>query len=166
MIKKQSGKINEIVYDLTVYGNGKYRLRPDLSMLINLLHKVIESEETTESLNIIPFFINDEDNWQEEFDSHMMFIKCQDDVSNAEYINFLKETKDDGTIFVSRDAKKRFMLCRYDETEKFAGAIKNYLLHLYDLIPEMLEILKTRLELSDEELKFGHFCFLVTSHQI
>lgn len=43
MIKKVKGKINEIIYNHTVYYNGKYRYFPTISDLKRILDEIINS---------------------------------------------------------------------------------------------------------------------------
>lgn len=49
MLTKKEGTINGIVYDYTVYHNGRYRLYPTLVDLKGLIRKIIESGSTTVS---------------------------------------------------------------------------------------------------------------------
>ncbi len=60
MIKKGKGKINEIVYNNTVYNNGENIYYPTISNLKGILDEIISSNLTTEYIRITPFYINEE----------------------------------------------------------------------------------------------------------
>lgn len=68
MIEKKSGMINEIVYNNTVYYNGKYRYYPTITDLKSMLDEIISSKSTTDYLRITPFYINELLDMQIEFE--------------------------------------------------------------------------------------------------
>ena len=91
MIEKKSGKINEIVYNNTVYHNEEYRLYPTLEHLFSILDLIAESGVTTNYLRITPFYRNIKLDIYEEWDVFDFYIECREHVTPSEQDDFWKE---------------------------------------------------------------------------
>ena len=78
MKRIDKGEINEIVYNNTVYYNGKHKIYPTITELKGILDEIISSDSTTEYIRITPFYINEEVDMQIEFEEFMFYIECRD----------------------------------------------------------------------------------------
>lgn len=173
MIIKNKGKINEIIYEHTVYHSGKYKMYPTLSDLGVILKELIESKSTTEYVRITPFYVNDKMNEQIEFEQYMFYIECRDDFSEEELEKHLLECID--TNYDRLDmhheilppdiqmGKILYPLCKYSDVEQFGYYLKQYHQYLDELLPKLFEIVKRDMDLKDNHLAFGYFCFEVNS---
>ncbi|MBB5181548.1 hypothetical protein HNQ44_003013 [Planomicrobium koreense] len=167
MLEKQEGKINEIVYDHTAYRGGKYRLYPTIDGLKELLGELIEADATTEYLRINPFYVNEKVNLQREFGRFMFFLECRESYTEEDEVAAIIENlegEESLTPVVDWEkGKALYPLCRFDDPERFAQALKNFWAYLDIGIPQMLAMAKEDLNLKEDDLGFGYFCFEIES---
>ncbi|MBM6616328.1 hypothetical protein [Bacillus suaedaesalsae] len=167
MIEKKSGKINEIVYNNTVYYNGKYIYYPTITGLKSMLDEIISSKSTTDYLRITPFYINELLDMQIEFEEYMFFIECRDCFDKEVQENHIKEYLDvpdtPRTLNDLRLGTKLYPLCKNDDVVSFQIALEKYKDSLKEILPKLMEIAKTEMGLKEVHLPFGYFCFEVHS---
>ena len=162
MIQKGKGKINEIVYDNTVFYNSKYHCYLSVPGIVRLLKLIIESDETTTSLQVIPFYRNEKLDGQIEFDNMMFYIECAENVTEEQKIVFLQSCCDVNEEIID-DIKNRYCLCDYKDTIGFQKAIEKYLDYLKQLIVKMTNIILEEYHVEIQDLLFGYICFEVYS---
>ena len=92
MIERKEGLVNQILYDNTVYYDGKYRLFPSVSDMFFIIKKMIESNETTKRLTFIPFYECDE--FMYEFEEMMFYLECRENVTPEQVEAFLGECRE------------------------------------------------------------------------
>lgn len=167
MIIKKEGKINEIIYESTTYHSGKCRLYPTITDLNDILEKIIESKSTTEYLRINPFYINEKVSMQIEFDEYLFYLECRErfdekvlkehvlDCLNAHYLTVSTDQFEMGKIL--------FPLCQYNDVESYKLSLEKYRDYLGALLPKLFDIAKRKMQLIDDDLAFGYFCFEVQS---
>ncbi|PPV11890.1 hypothetical protein AWN73_20240 [Clostridium butyricum] len=167
MIIKKEGVINDIIYNNTVYHNGEYRIYPTLSQLKNLIKEIIQSKATTECIRVTPFYNNAKLNQQIEFDEYMFYMECREHVDDKSVENHIGLCIDKKYVDMNyeeiRLGKILFPLCKNKDTETYKKSLEVYVEFLYELIPRLMEISKSKMELKDEDLAFGYFCFEVQS---
>ena len=135
MLKCKAGRINNIIYLNTTYQDSKCRIYPTLTDLFRLLREIIRTEETTGSIQITPFYINEKLDFQEELDIGVFYLECADTVT--------VEKKD---ITGFQDSISIYM---------------NYL--MIRGIPQMMVWLYDMTILDVESLPYGYFCFEILS---
>jgi len=167
LLKKKKGKINKIVYNNTAYNNGKFRHYPTITGLLYILEEIINSDSTTEFIRITPFYINERLNHQIEFEEYMFYLECRDWFDKEELKKHIKECInvpdrqrqlndfEVGTIL--------YPLCQNEDTNSFKNALEKYKEYLNELLLIMMGIAKSVLNLSEEHLPFGYFCFEIHS---
>lgn len=167
MIKREEGIINGIVYDNTVYHNGEYRFYPSIMDFKHLVKKIIASQTTTEYIKCSPFYINAKLDRQVEFDKFMFYMECREEFDNATLEEFLQECEEKQLEEMSSDeircAKIQYVLCEYTNVKRFRESLEAYILYLNEIIPKMVEELKSEYKIKDDDLMFGYFCFEVDS---
>lgn len=163
MLEKQPGKINEIIYEHTAYRGGKYRLYPTIDGLDEMLDELIQANATTEYVRINPFYKNDQVNRQIEFDDLMFFMECKESVTEPEELAAILEELDENSLMDLPTGKVLHPMCRFDDPQKFGQSLKNYREYLNKGLPQMFAIAKEELNLQEEDLAFGYFCFEVHS---
>ncbi|USK62367.1 hypothetical protein [Peribacillus asahii] len=167
MIKKGKGKINEIIYNNTVYYNGKYRYYPTISDLNHILDEIISSNSTTEYIRITPFYINEQVNMQIEFEEFMFYIECRDwfdeKIQEMHIIECLDPIDQQRTLNDLRLGAILYPLCKNNDVDSYQKALKKYKESLREILPKMMEIAKSEMELKEEHLPFGYFCFEIHS---
>ncbi|MGE8033463.1 hypothetical protein [Lysinibacillus sp. NPDC093692] len=167
MIIKKEGKINEIIYENTTYHSGKYSFFPIITNLNRILEKIIESKSTTEYIRITPFYRNERVDMQIEFEEYMFYIECRENLKEKEVENHLLDCLDTHyetiTIKEIEMGKILYPLCKYDDAEQFGFSFKKYRQYLDELLPVLFETAKIKMQLKDDDLAFGYFCFEVHS---
>lgn len=169
LIEKKEGKINEIIYEHTTYHSGKYRLYPTITDLNSLLKEIIEAKATTEYIRINPFYINERLNSQIEFEEYMFYIECrEEEISENDIIHHVKECLSANYETITTEefemGKILYPLCKHNHVEQFHLALEKYRKYLNDeLLIKMFKIAKKDLQLNDDDLAFGYFCFEVHS---
>lgn len=174
MIIKPKGTINEIIYLNTVYHEGQWCFYPNLTDLFQIFKKIIHARETTRYISVVPFYINERANFQEEFDFGGFYIECRETVTQNEKDNFWSECKFWGwpdaeynilnNYVTDEDLKKSKFLCSSDDVVGFQNAILTYKEFLMERgIPQMMKWLYDLCDLKDEDLPYGYFCFEINS---
>lgn len=167
MLKKNRGKINEIIYNNTVYHNGKYRYYPTITGLKCILEKIISSNSTTDYIRITPFYINEQLNKQIEFEEYMFYIECRDwfdeKVQKKHMIECLNVEDTPRTLNDLRLGAILYPLCQNNDIDSYKNALEKYKESLRELLPKMMGIVKSEMELKEEYLPFGYFCFEIHS---
>lgn len=169
MIEKQEGKINEIIYEFTTYHSGKYRLYPTITLLYRLIQEIIDAKATTEYIRITPFYENVRLMKQIEFDEYMFYIECrEDEISEEDRLNQVLENLEIPNGIITEEdiemGKILYPLCKHNDVEQFNLALKNFCKYLNDeLLIKMFKIAKEDLQLNEDDLAFGYFCFEVHS---
>lgn len=167
MIGKDKGEINEIVNNNTVYNNGKYRRYPTITELKGILDEIISSDSTTEYIRITPFYINEEVDMQIEFEEFMFYIECKDwfDEKDQE-MHILDCLEPIDTPRALNDVKLGAILhplCKHNDIVSYQKALEEYKDSLREILPRMMKIAKSEMELKEEHLPFGYFCFEIHS---
>ncbi|MBF0777085.1 hypothetical protein BVE84_10250 [Streptococcus azizii] len=174
MLEKKTGTINNIIYNHTVYNNGKNRYYPTLTDLSTVLHEIIASSVTTKYISITPFYINERLNFQEEFDMAHFYIECRDVVTAEERESFIREqmfwlTPDSDYKLLEQyitfeDMQASHFLVEKTDVAGFQQAIHSYMSFLMDRgIPQMMKWLYNFYDLGIESMPYGYFCFEVLS---
>lgn len=167
MIIQKEGIINEIIYRNTVYHNGEYKIYPTISELKNLIQEIIRSKATTKYIRFTPFYSNAKLNQQIEFDEHMFYIECREQVDGKSLENHIGLCL--GKDYVDMDdeevrlGKILFPLCKNNDTETYRKSLEAYVEYFDELLPRLMEMSKSMMKLKNEDLAFGHFCFEVQS---
>ena len=91
MKERKEGVINNIIYVNTSYQDSKCRIYPTITNLFGILREIIQTEETTESILITPFYINEKLDFQEELDIGVFYLECADTVTVEDKQNFLRK---------------------------------------------------------------------------
>ncbi len=166
MILKKQGAINEIVYNNTVYNSGQNRYYPTVSDLVYLITKIIEAKDTTKYIRLNPFYVNFRLDRQIEFDDFMFYLECRDDFSEIELRNHYSENIGKDYDKMSEEEKRMasILYCRMNDTERFKEHLLSYKTYLNELLPILFNIAKTEMELGEDEIAFGFFCFEVHSN--
>ncbi|MGF6949781.1 hypothetical protein QF028_002286 [Neobacillus sp. B4I6] len=167
MLEKSEGTINEIVYEFTAYRNGKYIIYPTISDLYLLLFKIIRSNATTEYIRINPFYINEKVNLQREFDEYMFYLECREQFTvQDEELHILENLGREANTVTSEEfetGKILTPLCRYDDPKTYKSLLEGYRKFLNMMLPSLFESAKVDLDLTEEDLAFGYFCFEIHS---
>ncbi|MFX3673178.1 MAG: hypothetical protein ACE3JQ_01850 [Paenisporosarcina sp.] len=167
MIIKKEGKINEIIYEYTTYQSGKFRLYPTITDLNDILEKIIESKSTTEYLRINPFYINEKVNMQIEFDEYMFYLECREQFDEKALNDHVLDCLDAHYPTVSTEqfdmGKIMYPLCQHDDVESYKLSLEKYRDYLGTLLPRLFDFAKGKMQLKDDDLAFGYFCFEVHS---
>ncbi|MFJ7976755.1 hypothetical protein ACIQZI_13815 [Peribacillus sp. NPDC096379] len=167
MIGKGKGKINKIVYNNTVYYNGKYTYFPTITKLKRILDEIISSDSTTEYIRITPFYRNEEVEMQIEFEEFMFYIECRDwfdeKTQDLHILDCLEPIDTQRTLNNFRLGAILYPLCKNNDVYSYQKALKKYKESLREIMPQMMEIAKSEMELKEEHLSFGYFCFEIHS---
>ncbi|WP_088069995.1 hypothetical protein [Gottfriedia luciferensis] len=167
MLEKNKGTINEIIYDSTAYNKGKYRYFPTITDLYSILDKIISSNSTTDYIRITPFYINENLNMQIEFEEYMFYIECRNSFDEKTLEKHILECLDpedkQRSLEDLRLGSILYPLCRNNDVNSYINALKNYKECLKEILPKMMYIAKSEMELNDEDIAFGYFCFEIHS---
>ncbi|PUB10078.1 hypothetical protein [Paenisporosarcina sp. OV554] len=167
MIGKYKGEINEIVYNHTVYYNGKYRYYPTITELKGILDEIISSDSTTEYIRITPFYKNEEVDMQIEFEEFKFYIECRDwfdeKIQEMHILDCLDPIDTQRTLNNLRLGAILYPLCKNNDVDSYQKALKKYKESLREIMPQMMGIAKSEMELKEEHLPFGYFCFEIHS---
>lgn len=179
-IKKKKGKINEYIYNKTTYENGVFRHYPTLMSLNEIITGIIEVHSTTKTLYIMPFYRNMKKNQQIEFDKYLFFMECKDSFTLEESQEFsadgyqikydemgMGDQKKSYVELSAEDQKRASILSVFNlngDYESYAKHLRDYREFLLnEAIPEMFEQAMKEMELSQEDLAYGYFCFEIHS---
>ena len=174
MIVKKEGKINEVIYNNTVYNESKSHCYPAIPELFYILDKIVETNATTDYIRITPFYINAKLGIQIEFENFMFYIECRKHFNDADFKTHLSECMDreydiphtvkkydDMSDEDKRYACTMYPLCERSNIKEFQNAILAYKSYLIELIPILFEKVKKQVEPMD--YAFGYFCFEIHS---
>ena len=174
MLKYKAGRINNIIYLNTTYQDSKCRIYPTLTDLFRILREIIRTEETTGSIQITPFYINEKLDFQEELDIGVFYLKCADTVTVEDKQNFLRKQMywlhpdSDYKIlenYISmEDVEHTNFLVEKKDITGFQDSINRYMDYLMIRgIPQMMEWLYDMTKLDVASLPYGYFCFEIVS---
>lgn len=167
MLKQKRGKINEIVFNNTAYYKGRYRYFPTITYLKGILEEIINCDSTTDYIRITPFYRNEELNHQIEFEEYMFYIECRDWFDEKiQEIHILDCLNPVDTPRALNDVKLGailYPLCKNNDVVSFQKALEKYKDSLREILLRMMEIAKLEMELKEEHLPFGYFCFEIHS---
>ncbi|WP_028390790.1 hypothetical protein [Bacillus cihuensis] len=167
MIIKKEGKINEIIYEYTTINSGKSRLYPTITDLNGILEKIIESKSTTEYIRINPFYINEKINMQIEFEEFMFYLECREQFDKKALKDHILDCLDAHYPTVSTEqfemGKILYPLCQHNDLKSYKLSLEKYRDYLGTLLPRLFDYAKRKMQLKDDDLAFGYFCFEVHS---
>lgn len=160
MIERKPGAVNKIVYDNTVYCDGKYHFYLPLYDLICLIDEIIACGECTKYIMFNPFFISPKTNYV-EFDEHRCYIECVRNTDIQVENSFVEKCKGENETL--DEAKRHYALC--GSVVEFHNALLSYKDYITEKIPQLAMDLKSnkKRRLTDEDFLFGYFCFEVYS---
>ena len=174
MKEGKEGVINNIIYVNTSYQDSKCRIYPTITNLFGILREIIRTEETTGSIQITPFYINEKLDFQEELDIGVFYLECADTVTVEDKQNFLRKQMywlhpdSDYKIlenYISmEDVEHTNFLVEKKDIAGFQDSINRYMDYLMILgIPQMMEWLYDMTKLDVASLPYGYFCFEIVS---
>lgn len=155
MIERKEGLVNQILYDNTVYQDGKYHFYPDVSGMFFIIEKMIESNETTKMLMFTPFYRTNE--FQIEFEEMMFYLECRENVTPEQVKTFLEDCREGGETI--DETQEKCCLCDIKDVETFQNALKKYVEYIKRKIPEITERIMKEYDIKTEELLCGYICF-------
>ena len=166
-MKKQRGKINEIIYKNTFYLSGNRNFVTIIG-LERLIGKIIEANETTEYIRFTPFYRNSRLGSQIEFDEYMFYLECRENFSEEDIKNHLSECMDKKINEMTKEeirmAEILYPLCKTKDVEDYKQLILTYKTFLnQELILFLFNIVKKEIKLVEDDIPFGYFCFEVHS---
>ncbi|MBO3838857.1 hypothetical protein [Streptococcus suis] len=175
MIEKPKGTINEIVYFHTTDSESQNRIYPNLIQLFILLDEILKADETTSSLHVTPFYVNEMLNFQEEFDIAHLYIETKENVTLIEKEEFAKKnmfwlTPESDYKILDKyinldDMKQMYFLVEKADILDFKKSIHAYMSFLMQRgIPQMMAWLYDMYDFDKESIPYGYFCFEVLSH--
>ena len=97
-----------------------------------------------------------------EFEDYMCYIECSENVSDVMQKKFIYNCKSEFETF--SDAQKHYALCDINDIPSFHQSLKNYLYYLDDIIPKLVEILKSKYGVDNSNIAFGYFGFEIHSN--
>ena len=174
MKEGKEGVIKNIIYVNTSYQDSKCRIYPTITNLFGILREIIRTEETTGSIQITPFYINEKLDFQEELDIGVFYLECADTVTVEDKKNFLKNQMywlhpdSDYKIlenYISmEDVEHTNFLVEKKDVAGFQDSINRYMDYLMIRgIPQMMKRLYDMTILDVESLPYGYFCFEIVS---
>lgn len=167
MLEKVEGKINEIVYNNTVYHNGRYVFYPTISDLNGILDKIIESNAMTEYIRITPFYVNEQVNMQIQFEEYMFYIECRErvdeEIQNQHIKECLNPVDSPRALEDFELGAILYPLYTFNDTECYKKALLTYKKALSKMLLQMFEVAKVEMKLKEEDIPFGYFCFEIHS---
>jgi len=183
-IEKNRGTINEIIYNNTVYNDGRYRFYPTITGLGRLIEKIKNANETTEYIRITPFYRNAKMNTQMEFDNYAFYIECQKGVTEEKISGFQLDHNfeiqsidgypplkkhEELTPQELHQMKVQYQLCEEGDVKTFQKALDDYYDYLNVMVPKMMdEFIRDHkkygnYDVTVEDMMFGYFCFEIHS---
>lgn len=177
LIKKKEGAINELIYNQTVYNNGKNCLFPNLNNLNIIIEGINLIQSTCRYIYFNPFYYHAKLKCQIEFDDYLFYMECRDDFTEEELENHWTQHMDhiydvphevkqykEMSEAEQKQARILYPVCRHGDVQKFHEYLNRYQEYLYDeLIPLLFKQATDMFKLSQEDMAFGYFCFEVFS---
>ena len=138
------------------------------------MREIIQTEETTESILITPFYINEKLDLQEELDIGVFYLECADTVTVEDKQNFLRKQmywlhpdsdyKILENYISTEDVERTNFLVEKKDITGFQDSINRYMDYLMIRgIPQMMVWLYDMTILDVESLPYGYFCFEIVS---
>ena len=183
---KKDGAINHIVYNQTMYNEGKNRFYLPINHLIFLIDEIVKTNQMTKYIHFNPFYITQRT--QLEFEEFIFHILLEDDLSKIDYkrhlednflipYNELTEEEKKSSNFDSdlgfrknytemTEWEKEYLsvlrpICETGNIKMYHEQLLQYRYFLNKLIPFLFE--KVKKKISEENIPFGYFCFEVHS---
>lgn len=163
MIQRKEGLINKIVYDNTVFHDGEFHFYPSVPDLYRLLRLILESNVTTKSLRITPFYRNGKLQRQIEFDNMMLYIECASHVTKSQQSKFIQDSIIEDEVELNVDIEKRIYLCDEKNVTDFQNFIRNYADYISCQIPNITEQILRECNISVYDILCGYICFEIYS---
>lgn len=176
MIEKKEGKVNELIYNKTVYNNSMNTLSPNLIEIGLIIKQLCEIDETCNYIRFNPFYRNAKLNCQLEFDEYMFYMECRENFTREELELHWTQCMDkiydiphdvkqyrEMSETEKREARTLYPICEYGDYQKFHNYLINYRNYLDELIPVLFAKAKDSLNLSQDDMAFGYFCFEIYS---
>ena len=176
MIKKKQGAINELIYNQTIYNDGENCMFPSLIGIERIIKELNLIQSTCNYIRFIPFYRNAKLNCQIEFDDYMFYLECREDFTKEELEAHWTQCMDhvydiphevkqykDMSESEKRQARTLYPVCRHGDYQKFHEYLNRYKEYLNELIPLLFEKVIEGLNLSQDDMAFGYFCFEVHS---
>jgi hypothetical protein len=167
IIEKKQGIINEIIYNNTVYHNQQYIYCPTIINLEYIIKQIIKTNSTTEYVRFNPFYRSYKTNTQIEFDSHMFYIECRNNFTKEEQEEHISDSSDKLYADMTDEERKEghilYPLCKNGDYENFNQCLMSFQKYLDILIPKLFQEAINKLQLKEEDIPFGYFCFEVDS---
>lgn len=177
MLRKKENLINELVIYQTSYNNGESRIYPTISGLKIIIRKMVKIKETTGYIKFNPFYKNAKLNCQIEFDDFMFYMECRDtftmedqEVHWTQCMDNIYDVPHEVEKYEYMDEDKKRMarilypICKTGDYESFHNHLNNYEDYLNELIPFLFCKAIKNLNLSQDDMAFGYFCFEVESY--
>ena len=162
MIERKEGVINNIVYDYTVYHHGDYHYYLAVPQIFKILNLIVESNQTTKSLRVFPYYRNEKLQHQIEFENMIFYIKCDYNVTFEQRQSFLKSCCEDHRD-VDNDIQTRFCLCDFKDVFTYQRSIIKYCEYLKMKIPEITDFILNEYKIEGRDLLYGYICFEIYS---
>lgn len=176
MIERKKGLINELIYNQTVYNNGKNHMYPNIMRLEFIIKNLKEIEETCNYVRFNPFYRNAKLDCQIEFDDYMFYMECRDGftiedkekhwtrcMDNIYDIPHEVEQYKDMSEDKKKMARTLYPLCKKGDCESFHKHLNDYKDYLDELIPLLFSKAIASLNLNQEDMAFGYFCYEIDS---
>ncbi|QKE74140.1 hypothetical protein HPK19_15675 [Arthrobacter citreus] len=167
MLRKKKSIINEIIYNHTTYYKGKYRYFPTITDLKSILEEIINSNSTTEYIRITPFYINEQLDMQIEYEEYMFYIECRESFDEKDQRLHISECLESvvrpRTINDFKLGEILYPLCKNSDVTSYKIALGRFKNSLKEILPKMMDIAKSEMNLREEDIAFGYFCFEIHS---
>lgn len=176
MIEMKEGKVNELIYNETVYNKSTNTLSPNLIEIGLIIKQLCQIEETCNYIQFNPFYRNSRLDCQIEFDDYMFYMECRDNFTKEEIETHWTECMDniydiphevkqytEMSEYEKRMARTLYPICKNGDFESYHQYLQNFNNYLDELIPKLFEEAIKKLDLNQDDLAFGYFCFEVNS---
>lgn len=176
MIQKKEGIINGIIYDHTIYNNYTNSYYPTINNLKFLIKELVSVNATTSYVKFNPFYVNGKLKCQIEFDDYMFYMECRDNFTNKDLENHWTKCMDniydipheveqykDMDEYKKKMARILYPICKTGDYCKFHESLNSFVEFLDELIPLLFSETISKLNLSQDDIAFGYFCFEVHS---
>lgn len=176
MIEKKEGKINELIYNQTIYNGGKNCMYPNIMGLYLIIKMINEIDETCNYIKFNPFYRYARLDCQIEFDDYMFYMECRENFTEKELEEHWTRCMDNiydvphvveqyGNMNENRKKQAQILypICKHGNYQVFHKHLAEYRLYLDELIPILFAKVKENLNLSQEDIAFGYFCFEIHS---
>lgn len=176
MIEKKKGLINELIYNQTIYNNGKSRMYPNIMGLELLIKNLCLIDETCNYIRFNPFYRNSRLNCQIEFADYMFYMESRENFTKDDLVEHWNQCTnrvydiphkvkqyEEIKEYYKKKAPILYPLCKKGDYQQFHKFLKIYKEYLNELIPLLFEKVIEELDLNQDDIAFGYFCFEVHS---